>query len=479
MTEPPVPRRGDELVLELPHAVHRVLESLLAQGEEAALVGGGVRDAVRGGRPTDWDVATSAPPETVTGLFPHSTWENRFGTVTVLPDRDGEPAVEVTTYRIEGAYRDRRRPESVRWGSSLADDLARRDFPINAIAWVPLDLATGRGRLVDPHDGEGDLRRGLLRAVGDPVARIAEDALRMVRAMRFATRFGLHIDEATAAAIRRNAAAAASLSGERLNDELRRILSGQEPPSRAFALMEELDLLAVVLPELAALRGIPQAKALPGDALDHSLRTMDALPPADPVLRLAGLLHDLGKATTQADGHFIGHERAGAEIAARVLRRLRASRADSARIVGLVRHHMFAYSPDWTDAAVRRFVRRVGADLLEDLYALRRADNAASGVREPATGGTAELRERAARAVAGDPLGPGQLAVDGHDLVRELEIEPGPEVGRLLAGLMEAVLDDPGLNRREALLALARRQREADAGARVQREDEGSQAARG
>ena len=478
MTEP-LPRDGDELVIELPDGVRHVLESLLAHGADAALVGGGVRDAVRGERPTDWDVATSAPPETVTSLFPRSTWENRFGTVTVLPDRDGEPAVEVTTFRIEGAYRDRRRPESVRWGSSLADDLARRDFTVNAIGWVPLDLVTGRGRLVDPHDGAGDLRRGVLRAVGDPDERIAEDALRMVRAVRFATRFGLRLDEPTAAAIRRSAAAAAGLSGERLNDELRRILSGESRPSDAFVLMEELGLLAVVLPELAALRGVPQAKTMPGDALDHSLRTVDALPPADPVLRLAGLLHDLGKATTLADGHFIGHERAGAEIAEGVLRRLRASRAESARVVRLVRHHMFAYTPDWTDAAVRRFVRRVGSDLLEDLYALRRADNAASGAREPAQGGTAELRERAARAVAGDPLGPGQLAVDGHDLVRELGIEPGPEVGRLLAGLMEAVLDDPALNGREALLALARRLREAESGARVQREEGGPEAARG
>jgi tRNA nucleotidyltransferase/poly(A) polymerase len=472
-------RDGDELTLELPDAVRHVLESLHAGGAEAALVGGGVRDAVRGERPTDWDVATSVPPEAVVERFPRATWENRFGTVTVLPERDGDPAVEVTTYRVEGPYRDRRRPDSVRWGGSLAEDLARRDFTINAIAWVPLDLAAGRGRILDPHDGAGDLERGLLRAVGDPDERIAEDALRMVRAVRFATRFGLRIDEATSAAIRRHAAAAAGLSGERLHDELRRILSGDAPPSRAFALMEELGLLAVILPELAALRGVPQAKALPGDALDHSLRTVDALPAGDPTLRLAGLVHDLGKATTLADGHFIGHEKAGAEIAEGLLRRLRASRAETARVVRLVRHHMFAYTPDWTDAAVRRFVRRVGADLLEDLYALRRADNLASGASEPATGGIDELRGRAARALAGDPLGPGQLAVDGHDLVRELGITPGPEVGRVLTGLLEAVLDDPGRNRREFLLALARRLLAEAGGASPQREDRGAPAAGG
>jgi tRNA nucleotidyltransferase/poly(A) polymerase len=479
MTEPGVPRDGEELTLHLPDAVRHVLESLHAAGAEAALVGGGVRDAVRGERPTDWDVATSAPPEAVVERFPRATWENRFGTVTVLPEREGDPAVEVTTYRVEGAYRDRRRPDSVRWGGSLSEDLARRDFTINAIAWVPLDLAAGRGRILDPHDGADDLERGLLRAVGDPDERIAEDALRMVRAVRFATRFGLRIDDATAEAIQRHAGAAANLSGERLHDELRRILAGQAPPSRAFGLMEEFGLLAVILPELAALRGVPQSKAMPGDALDHSLRTVDALPPDDAVLRLAGLLHDLGKATTLADGHFIGHERAGAEIAEGLLRRLRASRAETARVVRLVRHHMFAYTPDWTDAAVRRFVRRVGADLLEDLYALRRADNLASGASEPATGGIDELRARAARALAADPLGPGQLAIDGHDLVRELGIAPGPEVGRLLAGLLEAVLDDPGRNRREVLLALARQLLPEADGASPQREDRGSPAAGG
>lgn len=171
---------------------------------------------------------------------------------------------------------------------------------------------------------------------------------------------------------------------------------------------------------------------------------------------MAGLLHDLGKATTLADGHFLGHERAGAAMAEALLRRLRFPRVDVARITRLVRHHMFDYTPAWTDTAVRRFVRRVGADLLDDLYELRRADNAASGAREPASGGTDELRARAARAVAADPMSPRQLAVDGDDLIRELGLSPGPVVGRLLDGLMEAVLEDPGLNRRETLLALAR-----------------------
>lgn len=448
-------RDGAPLAIQLPPSVAAVLAGLAEIPAEAALVGGCVRDLVRGEQPVDWDVATSAPPELVATRFPGAAWENAFGTVTVRAAEDGPP-VEVTTYRLEGGYRDRRRPDHVRWGGSLVEDLGRRDFTINAMAWLPTDLAGGEGRLADPHGGAADLAAGVLRAVGDPEARLAEDALRLVRAVRFATRFDLRLDPATEDAVKRHARAAAGLSGERVRDELLRILGGSAPPSRALLLMERLGLLAVLLPELAALRGVPQAKALPGDALDHSLRAADALPAGDPVLRLAGLLHDLGKATTQGDGHFIGHERDGAELAEAVMRRLRMPRVEIPRVTRLVRHHMFAYTPAWTDAAVRRFVKRVARDLLDDLFALREADNVASGAREPPRGGLPELRARVARVLADDPLEAGQLAVDGHDLTEALAIEPGPLVGRLLDRLLEAVLDDPALNRRERLIELAR-----------------------
>jgi tRNA nucleotidyltransferase (CCA-adding enzyme) len=468
---------GEPLTIDLPRAVRSVLARLADAGVEAALVGGSVRDLVSGTTPTDWDVATAAPPEAVADLFPGSTWQNRFGTVTIR----GEPDVEVTTFRHEGPYLDRRRPEHVRWGTSLADDLARRDFTVNAIAWRPDDVSAGTGTLVDPFDGIGDLRGGVLRAVGDPAERFAEDALRMVRAVRFATRLGLELDPPTARAITAQARAVGSLSGERVRDELRRMLEARPPgppPSTALSLMERLGLLAVLLPELQALRGVPQAKALPGDALDHSLRTVDALPADRFDLRLAALLHDLGKATTLADGHFIGHEVEGAALAAALLQRLRMAKVDAARIVRLVRQHMFAYTPDWTDAAVRRFVRRVGADLLDDLFALRAADNAASGAREPASGGIDELRQRVAKVLASDALEQGQLAIDGNDLVAGLGIVPGPQVGELLRRLLEAVLDDPALNTPERLLDLARGWL-AEPGASEHRQDEDSESAEG
>lgn len=448
-------RDGDALSIALPATVAGVLDALTRDGGEAVLVGGCVRDVVRGEAPADWDIATSWPPEAVAERFPGSTWENAFGTVTVIHP-GGEAGIEVTTYRVEAGYRDQRRPDSVRWGSSLREDLARRDFTINAMAWLPDEGSAGSGRLVDPFDGAADLEAGLLRAVGDADARFNEDALRLVRGVRLASRFDLRLDPMTEAAIRRHAQDAAGLSGERVRDELLRILAGAAPPSRAFLLLERLGLLAVLLPELAALRGVPQAKPLAGDALDHSLRAADALPASDPLLRLAGLLHDLGKATTLGEGHFLQHEQEGERLAGQVMLRLRAPRTDLTRVGRLVLQHMFTYSPDWTDAAVRRFVRRVGADLLPNLFALRAADDQASGIQDPATGGWGELRRRSEAAIASDPLEAKHLAVTGDDLVVELGIGPGPVIGRLLAALLEEVLEDPTLNSRDRLLDLAR-----------------------
>lgn len=440
--------------------MQRVLVTLAGAGHEAALVGGTLRDLLRGRvrGAGDWDVATEAHPEVVARLFPGSLWQNRFGTVTIGPD----PLIEVTTYRTEGGYRDRRRPDEVRFGATLDEDLARRDFTVNAIAWVPSDPGAGRGVLRDPHGGIDDLRAGVLRAVGEPAERFAEDALRLVRAVRFAARLGLEIEPRTGEALRAAASSVTAVSGERIRDELLRMLRsdeppwGEAPPSTGFRLLEAHGLLEVLLPELAALRGVPQGKPIPGDALDHALRAVDALPPDDAYLRLAGLLHDLGKATTGAGGHFIGHEEVGAELARRVAERLRLPNDQVARIVHLVRQHMFAYTPGWTDAAVRRFVGRVGREHLDDLFALRAADELASRDHGPATAELDELRARIGAVTHGVPLETRQLAIDGHDLQAVLGLPPSPEIGRILAALLEATIEEPSLNNRESLIGLAR-----------------------
>ena len=436
------------VLVDLPQPVVDLLARLAQHGHVAVLVGGCLRDLLRGVEPNDWDLATSAPPEEVAALFPDASWENRFGTVTVL-----EPIrVEVTTFRLEGRYLDRRRPDEVRWGKTVEEDLARRDFTINAVAWLPTDLESRAGRLVDPFGGAADLRAGVLRAVGDPERRFEEDALRLLRAVRFVACLELQLDAQTEAAIRALAPTATSVSGERVRDELIRILACGGSPSVAFVLMEKLGLLPVLFGELAALRGIPQGKALPGDALEHSLRTADALPPSDPILRLAGLLHDLGKATTMADGHFTGHEQVGVDLAEALMRRLRFGNAEIERVVHLVREHMFTYTPEWTDAAVRRFIRRVGAGSLDDLFALRRGDAIASGGEVKLD----ELRRRVAAEVGRSPMEQSQLAIDGNDLQHRLGLEPGPLIGLILGRLLDSVIEQPALNDPEELLRIAR-----------------------
>lgn len=443
-----------ELAVDLPGPVAEVLASLAAAGHDAVLVGGCVRDTLLGTPVTDWDAATSAVPEAVAGLFPGASWGNRFGTVTVR----GDPPVEVTAYRTEGAYRDSRRPDDVRFGASLHDDLARRDFTINAMAWRPVDLATGAGRLIDPFGGERDLAQRVLRAVGDPRERFGEDALRLLRAARLAARFGLRIDTDTAAAMAELAPSATTISGERVRDELLRMLA-DDAPSTALGLLERLGLLGVMLPEVARLRGVPQAKLTPGDALDHTLRAVDAAPAVpDPDLRLVALLHDIGKATTQRDGHFIGHETAGAELAGAILRRLRLPRWRADRIVAVIEQHMYDYEPNWTDAAVRRFIRRTAGVDRALLFALRRADDAASGV-VAGDAVQAEFEGRIAAEIDRQPellLGR-RLAIDGDDLQRELGLAPGPAIGEILERLTELVLEDPSRNERATLLELARR----------------------
>jgi tRNA nucleotidyltransferase (CCA-adding enzyme) len=446
-----------ELVFpDLPERVREVIRTLGDAGHEVAIVGGAVRDRLLGlAHRGEWDAATAARPEEVASLFPGATWENRFGTVTI----GAEPFVEVTSYRAEGTYRDRRRPEEVRFGVSLAEDLERRDFTINAMAWLPIDLDAGRGTLVDPVGGQADLDARILRAVGEPRERFAEDALRLIRAARFAGRLELTIDPATEQAIREAAPTVEAVSAERVRDELMRILALDPAPSGAIGILERLGLLVVILPELAALRGVPQSKAVAGDAFDHSLAAVDAAAATEPPeLRLAALLHDLGKATTLRDGHFIGHENVSAELAANVLQRLRVPRALTDRVVGAVRHHMYDYDSAWTDAAVRRLVRRLDGVDRDLLFALRRADNAASGVGPPGEANQDELEARIAEQLEAEPalLVDRRLAIDGHDLQRELGMPPGPEIGAVLDRLTEIVLDDPSQNRREILLDHAR-----------------------
>jgi len=433
----------------IPRAVRDLLETIWAADHAAYVVGGSLRDTLLGRTPVDWDLATDALPEVTQGLFPDAAYENKFGTVVVRRDRT---EYAITTFRTDHDYADFRRPHRVEFGSSIEQDLARRDFTVNAMAWGagPGDEA----RLVDPFGGEADVAARVLRAVGDPGRRYGEDALRMVRAVRFAATLGLTIEPATLAAISDQAPLVAHLSGERIAGELDRILLADRP-AVGLRLLADTGLLAKVSPDLAAQRGVGQNKIPDEDLWDHTVRTVEAAA-ARPVLRLAALVHDIGKPATEADGHFYGHETVGAELARALLDRLHEPRAVTDRVAHLVRQHMFRYEPGWSDSAVRRFIAKVSPEAIDELFALREADNEGSGVPRDVDG-LAELRARVEAELRNGPiLDRSALAVDGNDLMTELGIEPGPQLGRIIDGLFERVVEDPSLNDAPTLLLLAR-----------------------
>jgi tRNA nucleotidyltransferase (CCA-adding enzyme) len=439
----------------VPTPVNELLDRLWAGGHGAWVVGGSLRDVFLGRPAADWDLATDARPDRMLELLPGAVYENRFGTVAV---RRGREVYEITTFRFEHEYADFRRPHRVEFGEELEPDLARRDFTANAMAWgapAPADGRPPSPRLVDPFGGREDVAARLLRAVGDPAKRFEEDALRMIRAVRLAAVLGFTIEPATRAALERLAPLVRHLSGERIAAELDKILAAPEP-GPGLRLLAETGILDHVAPELAAQRGLPQNKVPGEDLWAHTVRSVEAAPADRPVLRLAVLLHDIGKPATAADGHFYGHDRVGAESARAFLERLHYPRSVADRVVRLVRQHMFTYEPGWSDAAVRRFIGKIGREHLEELFELREADNIGSG--QPADAeGLGELRARVAEQLAAEvAIDRGDLAIDGSDLIAELGIEPGPRIGAILSELLERVLADPAFNDRPTLLLVAR-----------------------
>ena len=448
----------------IPPHVGRLLARLWSDGQAAYVVGGSVRDALLGRPGFDWDIATSARPERILELFPGSHYENRFGTVLVMA---GQGPVEITTFRSDHTYGDHRRPDAVTFTDSLELDLGRRDFTINALAWGREGGENGPPpRLVDIGGGVDDLRAGMIRAVGDAGARFGEDALRLIRAARLAGQLDFTIEPATREAMERRADDVRHVSPERIGQELRKLLRGDHP-SRGLSILADTGLLDRALPELAEQRGVPQDKAKGADCWEHTLATVDAaaalsrgraeLPRGGvELLPLAALFHDAGKPRALADGRFPEHQQIGAEMADRGLRRLAFPRAEIVQVVRLIRHHMFSYGPSWSDAAVRRFVQRVGPDLWEDLLRLRAADAAGSG-GPAADAGLVELRARIERELErGFPLRVTDLAVDGDDLRREFDLPEGPLIGKLLARLLDSCTADPSRNTRRQAFVDAR-----------------------
>jgi tRNA nucleotidyltransferase (CCA-adding enzyme) len=452
-----------QLKSSIPNEVRELCSRLQEGGFRAWVVGGCVRDLLlaelngEGGSTHrgDWDIATSARPEQVQKLFRRVIPTGiQHGTVTVVAK---ESSYEVTTLRGETTYTDGRRPDGVYSVDDIKDDLARRDFTINAIAYDPL-----ADQLIDPFDGIVDLRARVLRAVGDPAVRFAEDGLRVLRGARFVATLGVTLDPATASAIAPSLDSYRKVSAERVRDEWLKTTKAKLP-SRAFEVMKDHGLLAITAPELMESVGCEQNRYHAYDVWGHAMHCLDNCP-QNPLLRLAGLLHDVGKPRTRAfsdktnDYTFYEHERVGAEITGPLLERLRFSNDERARIVGLVRHHLVCYDESWSDSAVRRWIRRVSPELVEDLYALNEADVRAKGKDASLDlEHIAQLKAHVAKVIAeGAAFNVKDLAIDGRVLMTDLGAKPGPDIGRVLRALLEEVVDDPSLNTKETLLEHAR-----------------------
>ena len=434
--------------IQVPEKANQVISVLTEAGFEAYVVGGCVRDAILGRTASDWDITTNARPEQVKALFPRTVDTGlQHGTVTVLQGKEG---FEVTTYRIDGEYLDGRHPEQVTFTPSLLEDLKRRDFTINAMAY------NDKEGLVDAFDGLGDLERGQIRCVGNPGERFTEDALRILRAVRFSAQLGFGIEEKTWAALSEFAPRLSKVSAERIQTELVKLLVSPHP--EVFRTVWETGISAVILPEFD--RCMETEQNNPHHCWSVGEHTLHALPfvEAQKTLRLAVLLHDIGKPltrTTDAEGidHFYGHAEKGAELAGRIMRRLKFDNDTRKRVVKLVQTHDDLQTGT-TQRSVRRSVHRIGAEVFPDYLKVRRADIMAQNpeVREEKLGKLAEVEAVYQRILEEQNcLSLKDLAVTGKDLI-EAGIEPGPELGRILNELLELVIEHPEYNTKEYLL---------------------------
>jgi tRNA nucleotidyltransferase (CCA-adding enzyme) len=440
----------------VPPDVFDICRTLADRGKRAWLVGGSVRDTLLGRPISDWDVCTDALPDEIMKAFPRAIPTGiAHGTVTVVKNRQH---YEVTTLRGETSYSDGRRPDNVFFVSDIVKDLARRDFTINAMALDPQS-----GALVDPFDGQADLRNRTIRAVGTAFERFSEDGLRVLRAARFAAQLEFELAPDTERAISQTLSTYQKVSSERIRDEWQKSMKAKTP-SVAFEIMRRTGILAITCPEIMESVGVAQNRYHAYDVWGHAMACMDACP-GDHVLRVAALLHDVGKPRSRAvsektgDYTFYDHERIGAEMVRPLCARLRFSSDESLRIEDLVRHHMWHYD-GWTDAAVRRWLRRVGTHRVEDLYALRMADTAGKGPDKELPQDAASLLALQAHVqkilAEGSALTIKDLKINGRDLMSDLGLKPGRILGEILEQLLEQVTDAPACNDRETLLLRAK-----------------------
>jgi len=439
-------------MIKLPDKILRFFDIFTGNGYQLYLVGGAVRDLLLKKIATNWDFATNAKPEEILNLFPDGFYNNTFGTVGAK--YEGE-VYEITTFRKEGAYTDTRHPDKVEWAQTIEEDLARRDFTINAIA---LTLNMGKPVLVDPYKGQGHIKKKLIITVGDPDARFNEDALRLMRAVRLSAQLGFLLDNSTRDSIRKNATNIKKVSGERVRDELMKIISS-ENSAEGILFLRSTGLLEQILPELDACFTVDQKSPKRHHIYDvgtHLVMALKHCPSKDPITRLATLLHDIGKVQTYRKDKtglitFHNHEVVGDKQVQKIADRLKLSKKEKEKLVLLVRHHQFTVDENQTDKAVRRFIRDVTKEYLQDMLDLRTGDRIGSGATP--TSWRLDLFKKRLDEVQKHVFSVADLKISGEDVMNELKLKPGKKVGENLEKLFQEVDDGKLKNEKSALLA--------------------------
>ncbi len=452
----------------IPKEILNIAEKLQKADYRAYLVGGCVRDILLEKEPKDWDIATDARPEKIQEIFsafagatadkPATVYENEFGTVGVKTGSENErlKIVEVTTFRLEGKYTDKRHPDEIKFAKTIEEDLGRRDFTINAIA-AEFPISNFQfSNIIDPFNGQEDLKNRIIRTVGEPSERFNEDALRLMRAVRFAVELDFEIEPKTTEAIKKQAGLLEIIAKERIRDELIKIIMTPQA-AKGISLLEESGLLKYVMPELKEGVGIGQNKHHIYTVFEHSLRSLDYAAKNNYSLeiRLAALLHDIGKPKTKRgegpDSTFYGHEVLSAKMAARILDWLHFPKNLIEKVVHLVRYHLFYYNVgEVTEAGVRRFLQRIGPENVDDFIKLRQADRIGSGVPKAVPYKIRHLLFMIEK-VKADPISAKMLKVNGKDVMEILNIPAGPKVGQILSILLDEVIENPEKNTKENL----------------------------
>lgn len=447
--------------MKIPKEIKSVIEKLKENNFEAYLVGGCVRDLLRGKEPLDWDITTNAKPEQIEKIFPKTFKDNKFGTVVVVIKSKNPrlKEIEITPYRIESKYTDKRHPDSIRFAKSIGDDLKRRDFTVNAMA---IGGQTSRKRsdleVIDLFNGQEDLKNKIIRAVGEPDERFSEDALRLMRAVRLAAVLGngWKIEEKTEQAIKKNAHLLGMISKERIRDELVKIIMS-ERGAQGVEILRKLKLLKYIIPELEEGYGVSQNKHHIYEVYEHSLRALKYACEKNfnKYVRFAALLHDVGKPRTKrgkgANATFYNHEIVGAKMSEQILNRLKFSKKDIEKIVRLVRYHLFYYNVDEVgESSVRRLVRQAGPENMDELLQVRMADRIGSGVPKAEPYKLRHLKYIIEK-VSQDPISVTMLKMNGEDVMRILKIKPGPKIGQVLDVLLGHCLAKPSNNKKEFL----------------------------